>query len=55
MIKNIVVTPYNPGWPKIFEREAVKIQEALGANCIAVHHIGSTSTEKRTSRALWTN
>ncbi|MBY0280770.1 MAG: GNAT family N-acetyltransferase [Alphaproteobacteria bacterium] len=27
----------------MFEEEASKIQGALGANCIAVHHIGSTS------------
>lgn len=43
MQKNIVVTPYNPEWPLIFEREALKIKEALGPNCIAVHHIGSTA------------
>jgi len=41
--KKIVVEPYNPEWPKAFEREAIKIKEALGSNCIAVHHIGSTS------------
>lgn len=41
--KNIVVTSYNPDWPKIFEAEAAKIKEALGALCIAIHHIGSTA------------
>lgn len=41
--KKIVVTPYNPDWPKTFAREASTIQEALGDNCIAVHHVGSTS------------
>ena len=39
----IIVTPYNPDWPKFFDIEASKIKEALGANCIAIHHIGSTS------------
>lgn len=43
MIKNIVVTPYNPEWPALFEAEALKIRKALGDNCIAVHHVGSTS------------
>ncbi len=43
MSKNIVVTSYNPDWPWIFESEAVKIRKALGDNCLAVHHIGSTS------------
>jgi GrpB-like predicted nucleotidyltransferase (UPF0157 family)/GNAT superfamily N-acetyltransferase len=41
--KHIVVLPYNPEWPKIFVAEAQKIKKALGDNCIAVHHVGSTS------------
>ena len=41
--KQIEVVPYDPEWPKIFERESLKIREALGDNCIAIHHIGSTS------------
>lgn len=42
-MKRIVVLPYNPEWPKIFNAEALKIKEAMGANCVAIHHIGSTS------------
>ena len=42
MIKKIVITSYNHDWPKMFEAEAIKIREALGDLCIAVHHIGST-------------
>ncbi len=41
--KKIEVTPYNPKWPALFTAEAVKIKEALGPNCIALHHVGSTS------------
>ncbi|MEZ5315620.1 MAG: GNAT family N-acetyltransferase [Chlamydiales bacterium] len=41
--KKIIVVPYNPEWAKIFEREAVKIHEVLGSNCLTIHHIGSTS------------
>ncbi len=41
--KKIVVTPYNQEWPQIFAREALKIKEALGSDCIAIHHIGSTA------------
>lgn len=33
----------HPDWPKIFEAESLKIKNALGDNCIAIHHIGSTS------------
>lgn len=36
--KRIVVIPYNPDWPKMFEAESQKIKEALGDNCIAIHH-----------------
>src|ERR1700722_8568009 len=43
MKKKVIVTPYNPDWPKIFEIEASKIKKALGPNCLAIHHIGSTS------------
>jgi len=42
-MKIIEVVPYNPDWPLAFEAEAAKIKEALGDDCIEVHHIGSTS------------
>ncbi|MBS3904405.1 MAG: GNAT family N-acetyltransferase [Simkania sp.] len=41
--KEIEVVPYNPKWPEMFAEEAERIQHALGDNCIAIHHIGSTS------------
>lgn len=41
--KHIVVVPYQTDWPQLYAQEAAKIKEALGDNCIAVHHIGSTS------------
>ncbi len=41
--KHIVVLPYIPDWPKTFEVESQKIKNVLGDNCIAVHHVGSTS------------
>lgn len=43
MNKNIIVASYNPEWPRLFEAEAIRIREALGDNCTAVHHVGSTS------------
>jgi len=42
-IKRIEVVPYDPNWPKIFEIEAAIIKKTLGDNCIAIHHVGSTS------------
>lgn len=41
--KHIEVVPYNLDWPMMYESEAENIKKALGDNCIALHHIGSTS------------
>lgn len=43
MTRKIEIVPYNPAWPQIFEEEAARINQALGDNCIAIHHIGSTA------------
>lgn len=39
----IRVVPYDPQLAGLFAAEAVLIKQALGNNCIAIHHIGSTS------------
>lgn len=41
--RHIEVVPYDPSWPIVFEDEAKLIQTALGAECLAVYHVGSTS------------
>ena len=43
MRQHVIVTKYNPAWSHMFENEAKIIKEILGENCIAIHHIGSTS------------
>jgi GrpB-like predicted nucleotidyltransferase (UPF0157 family) len=43
MSSNIEVVRYNVNWPEMFENEAKLIKQALGNNCITIHHIGSTS------------
>jgi len=50
--KNIQVVPYNPEWPKLFQFEANAIKEALGRNCIAIHHIGSTSVHGLSAKPI---
>lgn len=45
MARKIEVVAYNPEWAKMFEEEAKVIKAILGENCVAVHHIGSTSVE----------
>ncbi len=42
-INRVEVVPYDPKWPHIFETEAALIKQALGDNCIAIHHVGSTA------------
>lgn len=43
-MSNIIeVVPYNPDWPRLFGIEAAAIKEALGDNCLIIHHIGSTA------------
>ncbi|MFO1257677.1 MAG: GNAT family N-acetyltransferase [Gammaproteobacteria bacterium] len=42
-IDRVEIKPYDRNWPHIFEKEALLISQALGDNCIAIHHVGSTS------------
>ncbi|WP_181679029.1 GNAT family N-acetyltransferase [Candidatus Protochlamydia amoebophila] len=43
IMNKIEVVEYDPNWPELFEVEAERIKQALGHNCIEIHHIGSTS------------
>ncbi len=50
--RHIEVVPYNPNWPSAFKTEAAKIKQALGDNCIEVHHIGSTSVPELAAKPI---
>lgn len=39
----IVIVPYNPIWPQIFELEKACLNEALGDHALSIQHMGSTS------------
>jgi GrpB-like predicted nucleotidyltransferase (UPF0157 family) len=39
----IHLAPYDPEWPRLYEREAVRIRAALGERAIVLEHAGSTS------------
>ena len=39
----VVIVPYDPAWPVLFEREAARIRAVLGARALLVEHAGSTS------------
>lgn len=52
MSSSIEVVPYNGNWPTMFEQESILIQQALGANCIIIHHIGSTSVPGLSAKSI---
>jgi GrpB-like predicted nucleotidyltransferase (UPF0157 family) len=39
----IVLVDYDPDWPRLFEREAGRISDALGGRALQIEHVGSTS------------
>ena len=39
----ITLAEYDPGWPRLFEREAERIRGLLGGRALLVEHAGSTS------------
>ena len=39
----IHLAEYDPEWPRLFEREATRIREALGDRALRIEHVGSTS------------
>jgi GrpB-like predicted nucleotidyltransferase (UPF0157 family) len=39
----IAIVEYDPAWPGLYEREAARIQEALGERVVRLEHAGSTS------------
>lgn len=39
----IQIDDYNPEWPALFEREAIRIRAALGDRVVLLEHVGSTS------------
>ncbi len=43
VIMSVSIVPHAPSWRKRFADEAPRIRQALGANVVAVHHVGSTS------------
>lgn len=40
---SIVISPYDPAWPGIFEAEAKRIGGALGSAAERIDHVGSTA------------
>jgi GrpB-like predicted nucleotidyltransferase (UPF0157 family) len=43
MHQKVVVVPYDPSWPDMFQEEAENIRPVFGDEVIAIYHMGSTS------------
>lgn len=42
-MQEIILSDYNPQWPKLFAQEAENLKNIFGELAIAIHHKGSTS------------
>ncbi|MBA2395867.1 MAG: GrpB family protein [Ktedonobacteraceae bacterium] len=43
LVGSIHIVDYDPQWPRLFEREAERIQAMLGKRVLLLEHVGSTS------------
>jgi GrpB-like predicted nucleotidyltransferase (UPF0157 family) len=39
----IIIAPYDPKWPRLFDDEAARIREVFGQRALRIDHVGSTS------------
>lgn len=37
------ITAYDPGWPSLYQSEALRLRQAFGPSLLEIHHIGSTA------------
>jgi GrpB-like predicted nucleotidyltransferase (UPF0157 family) len=42
-LRRVIVVPYDPAWPGLFDEEAARLRPVFGGNLVALHHIGSTA------------
>ena len=49
---SIVVSDYDPGWPKLFEKESARIKNALGSFALTIEHAGSTAVPGLPSKPI---
>ena len=43
LLQPIQIADYDPEWPRLFEREAARLQATLGERVLLLEHVGSTS------------
>lgn len=44
-MRKLIITPYNPQWPYLFESFKQRLSKIFGENLTAICHIGSTSVK----------
>jgi GrpB-like predicted nucleotidyltransferase (UPF0157 family) len=42
-MKRLVIAPYDPNWPVVYEQERAAILGAIGDRLVAIEHVGSTA------------
>jgi GrpB-like predicted nucleotidyltransferase (UPF0157 family) len=48
----IHLADYDPEWPRLYEREAARIRDALGPKALRIEHVGSTSVPGLAAKPL---
>ena len=48
----IIISNYDPNWPRMFEEERTRITNALGPFALAIEHIGSTAVPGLASKPI---
>lgn len=48
----VALAEYDPAWPELFAREAVRIRAALGDRVVLLEHVGSTSVPGLAAKPL---
>jgi GrpB-like predicted nucleotidyltransferase (UPF0157 family) len=49
---SIIVSDYDPNWPTLFEKERIRIKNALGSFALAIEHVGSTAVPGLPSKPI---
>lgn len=48
----VEIVPYNPNWPGLFKKEAVRLRHALGDLVTEIYHMGSTSIPEMKAKPI---
>ncbi len=52
LVGRIQIVDYDSAWPRLFEREAERIQATLGQRALLIEHVGSTSVPGLAAKSI---